>query len=110
MLQNVKAEKDQYQLYLDKLEQARMTHALNEGGILNVIVAQQPVTPALPVNSPLGVLTAMLFTGGLLSFGAAFLSDIFDPTVRNATELGEVLSAPLLAEFGRQIYITRGEA
>ncbi len=108
--QNVKAEKDQYQLYLDKLEQAKMTHALNAGGVLDVIVAQQPVTPALPENSPLGVLTAMLFTGGLLSFGAAFLSDVFDPTVRNPTELGEVLNAPLLAEFGRQIYLTRGEA
>ena len=110
LLQNVKAEKDQYQLYLDKLEQAHMTHALNEGGILNVIVAQPPVTPALPENSPLGVLAAMLFTGGLLSFGAAFLSDIFDPTVRNATELGEVLKAPLLAEFGPDIFLTRGEA
>jgi capsular polysaccharide biosynthesis protein len=55
------------------------------------------------------VLTAALITGGLLSFGAAFLSDIFDPTVRNAAELGEALHVPILAEFGPKIYLERGE-
>jgi uncharacterized protein involved in exopolysaccharide biosynthesis len=109
LLRNVKTEKDQYQLYVEKLEQARMTHSLDKGGILNVVVAQEPVAPALPQNSPIAVLTAALITGGLLSFGAAFLSDIFDPTVRNAAELGEALHVPILAEFGPKIYLERGE-
>jgi capsular polysaccharide biosynthesis protein len=48
-----------------------------------------------------------LFTGLLLSFGGAFLVDVFDPTVRDAAELTEALNAPVLAQFGREIYIDR---
>ncbi|MGB9469753.1 MAG: hypothetical protein WBQ59_10415 [Candidatus Acidiferrum sp.] len=107
LLQDAKTAQDQYQLYVDKLEQARMTHSLDKNGILNVIVAQEPVTPALPQNSVLSSLAALLFTGLLLSFGSAFLADVFDPTVRNAAELREALNAPILAEFGRENYVQR---
>jgi uncharacterized protein involved in exopolysaccharide biosynthesis len=108
LLLDVKTAQDQYQLYVDKLAQARMTHALDKNGILNVVVAQEPVTPALPQSSLLSSLAAFLFTGLLLSFGGAFLIDVFDPTVRDTAELGEALNAPILAEFGRDIYIERG--
>ena len=107
LLLEVKTAQDQYQLYVDKLEQARMTHALDKNGILNVVVAQEPVTPALPQNSVLSSLAAVLFTGLLLSLGGAILVDVFDPTVRNAAELGETLNVPILAEFGRDIYVER---
>jgi uncharacterized protein involved in exopolysaccharide biosynthesis len=108
LLLDVKTAQDQYQLYVDKLAQARMTHALDKNGILNVVVAQEPVTPALPQSSLLSSLAAFLFTGLLLSFGGAFLVDVLDPTVRDTAELGEALNAPILAEFGRDIYIERG--
>jgi uncharacterized protein involved in exopolysaccharide biosynthesis len=108
LLRNVKTEKDQYQLYVDKLEQARMTHSLDSGGIFNVVIAQQPMIPALPANAPLSVLAAMLFSGTLLSLGAAFVSDVSDPTVRTPAELGETMPFPILAEFGREIYLERG--
>lgn len=100
LLRNVKTEKDVYQLYVDKLEQARMTHSLDEGGILNVAVAEQPSVPALPQNSSVAVLAACLFVSTLLSVGAAFLADIFDPTIRNVSELSDIAGLPTLAEFG----------
>ncbi len=100
LLRNVKTEKDTYQLYVDKLEQARMTQSLNQGGILNVAVAQPPSVPALPLNSTPVMLAACLFVATLLSLGAAFLADIFDPTIRNASELRELAGLPMLAEFG----------
>ena len=100
LLRDVKTDKDVYQLYIDKLEQARMTQSLNRGGILNVAVAEPPFAPALPVNSSLAILTACLFASTLLSFGAAFLADIFDPTIRNASELSSSAGLPTLAEFG----------
>jgi succinoglycan biosynthesis transport protein ExoP len=108
LLRKVKTEKDLLQLTTDKLEQAKMARSLNKGGILNVAVTQAPQVPALPLHSPLAVLAATLFTGCLLSMGAAFISDIFDPTVRNGEELAEVLSAPLLAQFGQKLYLERG--
>jgi uncharacterized protein involved in exopolysaccharide biosynthesis len=105
LLLNVKTAQDRYQLYADKLEQARMTHSLDKNGILNVVVAEEPVTPALPRNSTLSSLGALLFTGVLLSFGGAFLADVFDPTIRDAAQLGEALNVPILAEFGREHYV-----
>ena len=110
ILRDVKTEKDQYQLYVDKLQQARMTHSLDKGGILNVAVAEEPQVPALPVHSVGGMLAASIFAGGLLSFGAAFIFDVFDPTVRNGDEIGEVLNVPILAQFGRKIYLERGQS
>ncbi len=100
LLRNVKTDKDVYQLYVDKLEQARMTESLNQGGILNVAVAQPPAAPALPVNSTLFVLAACLFVSTVLGLAAAFLADIFDPTIRNASDLSGVAGLPILAEFG----------
>ncbi len=109
LLRNVKTEKDQYQLYVDKLDQARTTHSLDKGGILNVAVVEDPQLPALPVHSTLGMVAAAIFTSSLLSLGAAFISDIFDPTIRNPEELGEVLRVPLLAQFGREMSLESGE-
>ena len=110
LLRNVQTDKDVYQLYVDKLEQARMTQSLNRGGILNVAVAEPPSAPALPVNSTLALLAACLFVSTLLSFGAAFLADIFDPTVRNASELSGVAGLPTLAEFGPIPFLKGGRA
>ena len=110
LLRNVKTDKDVYQLYVDKLEQARMTQSLNRGGILNVAVAEPPSAPALPENSTLTILAACLFVSSLLSFGAAFLADIFDPTIRNASELSGVAGLPTLAEFGPTPFFKGGRA
>ena len=108
LLRDVKTEQDQYQLYVDKLEQARMTTALDKNGILNVSVVQQPVAPALRQNPLAAMLAATLFVGGVLSLGAAFLFDIFDPTVRTTADLIDGLQMPVLGRFGRDIYLEGG--
>ena len=108
LLQDVTAAQDQLKLYVDKLAEAKVTRSLDASNILNVVVAQHPIAPTLPQNSKLGTLAAMLFAGLVLSFGAAFLFDIFDPTVHNASELGDALEVPVLAEFGRDLSYERG--
>ena len=108
LLRDVKTEKDQYQLYVDKLEQARMTTALDKNGILNVVVVQQPAAPALRENPVPAVLAATLFAGIILSLGAAFLFDLFDPTIRTGAELMDGLQLPVLGRFGREIYLEGG--
>jgi uncharacterized protein involved in exopolysaccharide biosynthesis len=100
LLRRVASEKGQYDLYLGKYEQARATDALDQKDILNVIVAEQPGIPVLPVSSIPTMIGACIFCGLILGFGAAMLADIFDPTVRNTEELIEVLQVPTLAEFG----------
>src|SRR5262249_53514112 len=44
----LKAAEDKYLLYASKREEARIGDALDEGGLLNVTIAEQPAAPALP--------------------------------------------------------------
>src|SRR5207302_1288567 len=56
-----KAAQENYLLYVKKQEGARMDDALDERGIVNVAIAEHPVTPALPVWSAGAVLVLGLF-------------------------------------------------
>jgi uncharacterized protein involved in exopolysaccharide biosynthesis len=107
LLRNVKTEQDQLALYTAKLEEARMTNSLDRDGILNVVIAEPPMTPVLPESTMAMILLASLFTGGVLSVGAAIAADFADPTVRNGFDLAEVMHVPLLAEFRRGVSIER---
>ena len=110
LMRAVKTEQDEYQMYVDKREQARMSASLDQRGILNVVIADPPAVPALPLHSFLFALATALLTGTILSLGAAFIADIFDPTVRNPGDVEEVLAIPILEEFGSNVHGSRGAA
>ena len=59
-----KAAQENYLLYVKKREEARMGDALDEGGIVNVAIAEQPVVPALPVW-PAGAVVLVGFVAAL---------------------------------------------
>jgi len=97
LLRDVKTDEENYLLYQQKREEARMTDALDRTRILNVAVAQQPTAPTLPSNSPL----TLLLVGGLLavtvSLGAAFTLEYMDPSFRTPAEVATELNIPVLA-------------
>ena len=77
-----KAAQENYLLYVKKREEARMGDALDERGIVNVAIAEQPVVPALPVW-PAGTVVLVGFVAALTSgTGAAFAADYLDPALR----------------------------
>ncbi len=47
-----KTAEENYLLYVHKREEARISDALDQRGILNVALAEQPVVPVLPTKSP----------------------------------------------------------
>jgi uncharacterized protein involved in exopolysaccharide biosynthesis len=94
-----KAAEDNYLLYIKKREQARMADALDERGIVNVAIAEDPVAPALPVWSTWAVLAMGLFGAGVAGSGAAFAADYLDPALRTPEEVVAYLNAPVLASF-----------
>ncbi len=94
-----KAAQENYLLYVRKREQARMGDALDEGGIVNVAIAEQPVVPALPVW-PAGVVTLVGFVTALTAgAGAAFTADYLDPALRTPEEVLACLEIPVLASL-----------
>jgi capsular polysaccharide biosynthesis protein len=82
-----------------KREQARMGDALDEGGIVNVAIAEKPVAPALPRWPPAIVVLAG-FAGAVASgTGAAFTADYLDPALRTPEEVTACLELPVLASL-----------
>ncbi len=94
-----KAAQESHLLYVKKEEEARMDDALDQRGIVNVAIAQEPVIPALPVWSPWSVVVLGLIGAGTAGVGAAFAADYIDPVFRNPDEVSAYLDAPVLASL-----------
>ncbi len=93
------AAQENYLLYVKKREEARMGDALDEGGIVNVAIAEQPVVPALPVW-PAAEVVLVGFVAALVSgTGAGFAADYLDPALRTPEETMACLDLPVLASL-----------
>jgi len=97
----VKAQEQNYLLYVKKQEEARITDALDKQRVVNVSLAEEPTNPILPVHSVLfyGLAVGLFFI--TLGAGTVYLKDRLDPSVRTATELEECLDLPILADVPR---------
>ena len=95
----VKADEEKYLLYANKREEARIGDALDQGGILNVTIAEHPSVPALPKHSGLFVGAVGLALAGSVSTGLAFGADYFDPAFRTPDEVLAYLGIPVLASL-----------
>jgi uncharacterized protein involved in exopolysaccharide biosynthesis len=92
-----KTDEDNYLLYLKKREEARMSDALDQRGILNVIVAEQPLVPVLPVGSPFMTIVLGFVLAAIVSIGTALAVDYLDPSFRTPSEILDELNIPVLA-------------
>jgi uncharacterized protein involved in exopolysaccharide biosynthesis len=97
-----KAAEENYLLYLRKREEARIGDALDERGILNVAVVQEPIIPALPKWSFKMVLAAALASATVLSIATAFIADYLAPGYRTPDEVTSSLGIPVLASLPHQ--------
>jgi uncharacterized protein involved in exopolysaccharide biosynthesis len=103
LIRNAKVEEGNYLLYLNKREEARISDALDSKRIVNVAIAEAPTVPALPTRSPWLVLLLGTLAACTVSTGAAFVADHFDPSLRTADEVKQVLQIPVLAAVPRRI-------
>ncbi|HEY5214673.1 MAG TPA: hypothetical protein VIJ38_16780 [Acidobacteriaceae bacterium] len=99
--QAAKTQEANYLLYTQKREEARISDALDQRGILNVALAEQPVVPALPNRSPVEIALLTLLLAGTFSLSTAFVLDFMDPTFRTPDELAGYLGTPVLAALPR---------
>jgi uncharacterized protein involved in exopolysaccharide biosynthesis len=97
LVRTVKADEENYLLYLRKREEARIGDALDERRILNVAIVEPPIVPALPAHSFLLYFTVAF--GASIAFGTAvaFAAEYFDPTIRTPDEAYNILQVPVLA-------------
>lgn len=99
LLRTEKTQEESYLLYLRKREEARISDALDQRGILNVALAEQPVAPAFPAQSPLKTAGITFLLATFASLGAGFIKDYADPSFRTPDELAGYLDMPVLASL-----------
>jgi uncharacterized protein involved in exopolysaccharide biosynthesis len=98
LTRKVKQSADNYQLYKQKEEEARITDELDQNKITNVSIAEAPVQSQLPVrpNRPLNLMLG-LFLGGLLAMGSVFIAEFMRDTVLTPHELEALTGGRVLA-------------
>lgn len=96
---SAKAAEENYLLYVKKREIARMGDALDDGGIVNVAIAERPVVPELPVWPAAAVLLVGFVGAVTAGTGAAFAADYMDPSLRTPEEVTAWLKVPVLASL-----------
>jgi uncharacterized protein involved in exopolysaccharide biosynthesis len=94
-----RAAEENYLLYLKKQEEARMADALDQRGIVNVAVAEEPTAPVLPLWSTWAVLAVGFVAAGASGAGAAFAADYVDTRFRTPHDVLAYLNAPVLASL-----------
>jgi uncharacterized protein involved in exopolysaccharide biosynthesis len=102
LLHDLKATEEKYLLYLNKREEARIGDALDQGGILNVTVAEQATVPALPELSGLSFGFIGLACASTVSITLAFVADYLNPAFRTPDEIIAYLGSPVLASLPRR--------
>ena len=102
LLRDVKTGEQNYLLYLQKEEEARISDALDRRRIVNVAIAEPPMVPSLPSNP--GYLTVLI--GGIFavfaSVGTAFAFEHMDSTLRTPDEVKSFLEVPVLASIPKK--------
>ena len=101
LLAELKAAEEKYLLYVNKREEARIEDALDQGGILNVAIAEEPRVPALPARAGWAFGLIGIMFGSTLSTGVAFTADYLTPGFRTPDEVVAYLGIPVLASLPR---------
>jgi uncharacterized protein involved in exopolysaccharide biosynthesis len=102
LINDLKDAEQAYLLYVKKREEARIGDALDRGGILNVVIAEEPTMPALPQLSTLGFAAIGVLAGSVLGLGVAFGNDYLNPGFRTPDEVVAYLGTPVLASLPRK--------
>lgn len=93
------AAQENYLLYVKKREESRVGDALDDGGIVNVAIAEEAVAPALPVWSAGTVALLGLVAAIITGAGTVFTADYLDPALRTPEEVFGCLEIPVLASI-----------
>ena len=97
-----KTQEENYLLYVHKREEARISDALDQRGIVNVAIAEQPFVPVLPTKSLLSIVMLTLLFAGAFSLSTGFVVDFMDPSFRTPDELANYLGTPVLAALPKR--------
>jgi len=96
----VDVEQQNYRLYLSRIEESRISEAMDTQKISNVTQIQPARTPLKPVSPKVGLnLVIGFFLGGFGSLGVAFFLEYLDDRLEKRDDAERVLNLPVLASI-----------
>lgn len=97
--QDAKHRRDTYELYVKRLQEARISQAMDEQRLVNVDVVQRPALP-LPRAGTQGVSTMLSIIAGLVvGVAGAFGREYLGRSLRSEYDVSRHLGLPLLASI-----------
>lgn len=97
LARNAKAAENNYLLYLQKREEARITEALDTTQLVNVAVQEKPTVPVYPAQSPWLFALVGLLLAVTMSAAVVFVRERMDASFRTPAEIESILNLPVLA-------------
>ncbi len=103
LLRDVTINESNYELYLTKFEEARISEAMDQQKIANVRVIEPAVPPFKPIK-PKKKLIVLIggFLGLFLGAGMAFLIEFIHPVFRTRDDIDQFLGLPVLAVLAKK--------
>jgi uncharacterized protein involved in exopolysaccharide biosynthesis len=102
LLRDLKTAEQNYLLYLNKREEARISDAFDKMRIVNVSIAEAATAPVFPNNPASLTLVLAAILGCLLSAGLVFVQEQMDGSLSSPDQVEAYLSVPVLAAMPRE--------
>jgi uncharacterized protein involved in exopolysaccharide biosynthesis len=102
LLREVRAHEEAYLLYRKKVEEARISEAMDEHKMMNVTIADEATTPLGPITSKNLSYVFALMVGLVGGVGSGFLREFFDDSVKTVADVTSTTALPVLASIPEQ--------
>ncbi|MCK6555406.1 GumC family protein [Candidatus Binatia bacterium] len=97
--QDVKAQRDAYELYVKREQEARISDAMDAQRLVNVDVVQRPALPLPKADSQRATVGLSLLAGLVVGIAGAFGREYLVRTLRSEYDVGRHLGLPMLASI-----------
>ncbi|HEX3472630.1 MAG TPA: Wzz/FepE/Etk N-terminal domain-containing protein [Silvibacterium sp.] len=98
----LKANEQNYLLYLSKQQQESTSDIFDKTRIENVAIAVPPSIPVLPVHSPLYMVALAFIISLVLSIAITYSVDYIDPSFHSPSQVEETLGIPVVVAINRR--------
>jgi uncharacterized protein involved in exopolysaccharide biosynthesis len=99
LTREVKANEEAYLLYRKKVEEARISEAMDEQKIVNVTIAEGAAIPIAPLTTKSLSYAFALMVGLVAGVGGGFLREFVDNSVKTAADVTSSTALPVLASI-----------
>jgi uncharacterized protein involved in exopolysaccharide biosynthesis len=99
LTREVKAHEEAYLLYQRKVEEARISEAMDQQKMVNVTVAEEAAIPFNPITSKRLSYVFALMVGLVAGVGGGYLREFFDDSVKTAADVTSSTALPVLASI-----------